>query len=105
MYILDIYESSPLFNFSISNTSCETNSNIVFHVWEGKLKSKIVYNDNTLIGIETKVVDVTNIVKINGYLFCYDHISYKDLLYNDQIIEKEKNVKGIIQKTVGLLIL
>ena len=103
MYILDIYESSPLFNFSISNTSCETNSNIVFHVWEGKLKRKIVFDDNTLIGIETKVVDVTNIVKINGYLFCYDHISYKDLLYNDQIIEKEKKCQGDYPKDCGTI--
>ena len=32
--------------------------------------------------------DITDIAKINGYKFCFKKISYRDLLYNGQIIKK-----------------
>ena len=101
-YIFDEFESSPLFNFSL-NTSCNSKSHNIFHVWEGKIKKKIVPDEDTIIGVETEIVDKTNIEKINGYLFCYDHISYKKLLYNGQIIKKEEKCGDEFPKDCGII--
>ena len=101
-YIFDEFEASPLFNFSL-NTSCNSKSHNIFHVWEGKIKKKIVPDEDTIIGVETEIVDKTNIEKINGYLFCYDHISYKKLLYNGQIIKKEEKCEDEFPKDCGII--
>ena len=85
--IFDVFESSPLFNFSIES-NCIEKSNVVFHLWKGKKKNK--NSDAFFTGVKTEIVDETNIVKINGYFFCYNHISYRDLLYKNQIIKKEE---------------
>ncbi len=84
---LDIFDSSPLFNFTISN-DCQGKSSIVFHRWGGRKEWDWSIDDDFNIEIETKIVDETDITKINGNYFCYKHISYKDLLYNGQIIKK-----------------
>ena len=96
--IFDAFESSPLFNFSVEK-DCAGKSHITFHVWEGREKTSYYYYGGSL-HTETKIVDVTNIDKINGYFFCYDHISYKDLLYNGQI---KKECTGIYSKNCGII--
>ena len=83
--IFDAFESSPLFDFSIKET-CDSNFPLVFHTWAGiRVSSGGKYSSS-------KIVGVTDITKINGYSFCYKYISYKDLLYNGQIIKREKRV-------------
>ena len=82
--LFDTLETSPLFDFSV-NSNCGSYSHLVFHVWGGKYVST---------GRRSKKVDVTNIEKINGNFFCYNHISYKDLLLNGQILKKEETCKG-----------
>ena len=37
-----------------------------------------------------RIVDKTNIDKINGYYFCYKYKSYRRLLYNNQIKKSAK---------------
>jgi len=68
--VYDLFNSSPFFDFSIS-TDCGNKSNITFHRWGGfstyRRSKRIILNE-------------TDITKINGYYFCYKHISYKDLL-------------------------
>ena len=96
--IFDTFESSPLFDFSVE-TNCGSKSHITFHVWEGRKETSYYYYDGT-IRSETKIVDVTNIDKINGQFFCYKHISYKDLLYNNQI---KRECTGIYSKNCGII--
>ena len=97
--IFDAFESSPLFDFSIG-TTCGSNSHIVFHTGEGR-EEKDYYYSNRRRRSRTKIVDVTDISAINGHLFCYKYISYKNLLYNGQIIKREKRVLKNTKKTVG----
>ena len=73
--IIFVFESSPLFNFHI-NISCDKDSNVIFHEWNGIKKDKKTYID-----------------KINGYKFCYKYISYQKLLYNGQI-KKDYQICG-----------
>ena len=42
--IFDVFESSPLFDFSISK-NCGSKSHITFHVWEGRLDYYSYYQD------------------------------------------------------------
>ena len=99
--IFDVFESSPLFDFSISK-NCGSKSHITFHVWEGRLDYYSYYKDGRY-HTESKVVDKTNIDKINGYYFCYKNISYKDLLYNNQILKKGENCQGNYPKDCGII--
>ena len=46
---------------------------------------------------------MTDITKINGYSFCYKYISYKDLLYNGQIIKKGETCPQEYQKNCGII--
>ena len=89
---LDILDASPLFNFSISN-NCQDKSSIIFHKWGGRKKYQWK-KEKSMDGYESKleytVVDETNLTLINKRYLCYKHISYKDLLYNGQIIKKGK---------------
>ena len=85
--IIDALDSSPLYNFEL-NDNCNGKSNIVFHTWEGRIEKEYYYSRGHLRSRE-KTVDVTDIKVINGYKFCYDKKkSYRELLYNDQIIKK-----------------
>ena len=85
--VFDTLDSSPLFNF-FSDVTCGSNEHIIFHVWEGIDRSKESYDSNS------KIEGKTEISKINGYYFCYKKKkSYKELLYNDQIIAKNEVCK------------
>ena len=99
--IFDSFESSPLFDFSIG-TTCDSNSHIIFHTWEGREEKYYYYKYGRYVS-DTRIVDVTDITKINGYLFCYKYISYKDLLYNGQIIKKGETCPQEYQKNCGIL--
>ena len=89
--IFNTFESSPLFDFEI-NLSCGVKSSIIFHTWEGReVKESYDYYDKKgkrRTKTKTKIVDRTDIELLNGYKFCYNKIqTYKELLYNDQIIK------------------
>ena len=92
--IFDVFESSPLFDFRI-DSNCGAYSHIIFHTWEGRKEKKS--RSSTII------VDRTDIDKINGYYFCYRHISYKDLLYRGQIIKKKESCNDIYPKDCGTI--
>ena len=79
--LFDTYESSPLFGFNlVKEDNCDTKSPYTFQVWDSwEERGKGRYAD-------TKTVDRTNLNKLNQHLFCYNYKSYKDLLYNGQII-------------------
>ena len=87
--IFTIFESSPLFNFDLRK-SCDNDSHIIFHEYKG-------------IKDSTKIVDRTDIDKINGYQFCYKYISYKELLYNNQIIKNNKKCEDNYPKDCGII--
>ena len=99
--IFDTFESSPLFNFQLNKTKCLWNSYITFHKWEGRKKWNFYYSNG--IHSSTKIVDETNIDKINGYKFCYKHIPYKNLLYNGQIIKNEEDCPEKYNKSCGII--
>ena len=80
--LFDTYESSPLFNLKIlQNENCGSQSPYTFQVWEGVKKKVSSKNRHS----RRKIVDKTNLNKLNGHLFCYDYKSYRELLYNGQI--------------------
>lgn len=99
--IFDCFESSPLFDFNIG-TTCGLKSHLVFHVWEGRKEKENHYSNGRYLS-RTRMVDVTNIDKINGQLFCYKFISYKDLLYNGQIIKKGEAYPQEYEKNCGII--
>ena len=99
--IFDTLDSSPLFDFNINN-NCGVKDNIIFHVWGGK-EIKNYYRKNGKTHHRTNIVDVSDIEKINGNLFCYKYISYKDLLYNGQIIKKEEFCGDKYPKDCGII--
>jgi hypothetical protein len=70
--IFDTFESSPLFDFRIES-NCGAYSHIIFHTWEGREEEEYYYS-NGRIHSRTKIVDRTDIDKINGLYFCYKHI-------------------------------
>ena len=83
--ILDNFDSSPLFNFRIAD-DCYPDGRIIFQNWKG---IKEYYTDSSN-NQATRIVYETHITKINGKVYCYKKISYKDLLSNGQIIKKEE---------------
>ena len=99
--IFDAFESSPLFEFSIE-TKCGSNSHVIFHTWEGR-KTVVYSTSGGRIRARTKIVDPTDISKINGHYFCYKHISYKELLYNGQIIKKGAICPQEYQQNCGII--
>ena len=89
--LFENFESYPLFNFEL-NTDCGTKEPIIFHTWEGWIKND-AHDDSRKN--KKDILDKTNITKIYGYNFCYEKkASYKDLLYNDQIIKKGGTCKS-----------
>ena len=98
---LDLFDSSPLFDFSIGN-DCQNKNKVIFHRWGGRKEIETYFDiDDFSIKTETNIVDETDITKINGNFFCYTHISYKDLLYNGQIIKKGKECPSEFKKNCG----
>jgi len=95
--IFDTFESSPLFNFRIG-TDCGANDHITFHVWEGR---KEYYRSGK--SKETRIVDRTDITKINGNMFCHAKKTYKELLYNGQIIKKGQECGTEYPKNCGII--
>ena len=99
--IFDAFESSPLFDFSVSN-NCGKYSHIVFHIWEGRKETEY-YRSNGKTRSRTKILDKKEIDRINGYYFCYEYKSYKELLYNGQIIKKEEECPTTYPKDCGII--
>ena len=84
----DYFNSSPLFDFLI-DSNCPDKSQIIFHRYGGRKDYYWTWKEEDLLpSKETKIVDETDIKKINGNYFCYKYISYLDLLNNGQIIKK-----------------
>jgi len=100
--IFDIFESSPLFDFSVDK-NCNGKSHITFQIWDGRKETYIKKGGYNQEFEETKIVDETNLDKINGHYFCYKHISYKKLLYNDQIIKREEKCGNNYPKDCGTI--
>ena len=94
-YIFDIYNSSPLFNFE-TNTNCGNKEELIFHEWGGIEEINTEYSNK-------KIVDKTDIKKINGVYFCYEKKTYKDLLYNGQIIKNGKSCPNAYPKNCGII--
>ena len=100
--VFDIYESSPLFDFN-PGLNCNGKSFIAFYTWEGRIdtEKKIMgYSNDYPVEI---IRDITDITKINGHYFCYKHISYKDLLYNGQIIKDGEKCGNEYKKDCGII--
>ena len=60
--LFENFESYPLFNFEL-NTDCGTKEPIIFHTWEGWIKSD-PHDDSRKI--KKDILDKTNITKIYG---------------------------------------
>ena len=98
----DLFDSSPLFDFSIGKT-CPSKANISFHKYGGRKDYEWTINYDLKPTKKLVIVDKTDIRKINGNYFCYKHISYKDLLYNGQIIKKGAECPSQYPKNCGRL--
>ena len=99
--LFDALDSSPLFEFTVQSQNCDyPKSRLIFHVWEGRKET--AYSGRRHRS-RTIIVDKTNIDKIYGNYFCYNHISYKTLLYNGQIIKKEENCGDKYPKDCGII--
>ena len=98
-----LFDSSPLFDFSISD-NCGSNSSIIFHTWKGRFEKYRCYDEEEH-SYDTcyKIVDETDIKKINGKYFCYNYKSYRDLLNSGQIIKKGEECPLEFQKNCGKL--
>ena len=78
----ELFNSTLLFNFSL-NKDCNGTSKNIFHRWGGWKRIEYSEADETNVWV---IYDDTDIVKLNGNYFCYNYMSYIDLLYNGQII-------------------
>ena len=101
--ISDIFDSSPLFDFSYSENCEPGKSAVVFHKWGGRKDKEWTIGDDLLPEQKTVVVDETDIKQIYGKYFCYKKKSYKELLYNGQIIKKGEQCPSAYQKNCGRL--
>ena len=99
--IFDTFESSPLFDFSIDD-NCGIKSHIIFHIWEGRKETEFYYSKRNSRS-RTKIVDRTDLKKLNGKYFCYKHVSYRELLYNDQIRKEEEPYNGDYTYDCGIV--
>ena len=97
--LFDTFESSPLFNFNVSE-NCGKYSHLVFHTWEGVKRA--AYSSGHARS-RTKVFYRTEIDRINGHYFCYEHKSYKELLYNDQIKKYGEKFDNFYKKDCGII--
>ena len=101
--IFGSFDSSPLFDFEVKEY-CSGKSHLVLHTWEGRIIKTESYTYTTSTSHRTgtrrkktvtkETVDVTDIELINGKHFCYDKSkTYRDLLYNGQIIKENEQCK------------
>ena len=95
------YELSPLFDFDV-NIDCGNNSQIIVHVWEGRTEEHRAA-DKRGYSIYYTIHDKTQIDKINENLFCFKKITYKELLYNGQIIKNGEDCPGDYEKNCGII--
>ena len=93
----ELFNSSPFFDFSL-NDNCSDKSYNVFHTWEGWMKKIFSIPKDKYVWV---IRDKTNITKINGKYFCYNFISYKDLLNNGQIIKQGTECPKEYNKNCG----
>ena len=98
----DLFDSSPLFDFSIGKT-CPNKANVTFHKYGGRKDYEWTIGDDLWPTKKLVIVDQTDIRKINGNYFCYRHVSYKDLLHNGQIIKKGTECPSQYPKNCGIL--
>ena len=96
--IFDSMESSPLFEFKV-DSNCGKLSNVVFHRWEGLKKNpsrnyEVEYSDK---------YEKADIKILYGKKFCYNKISYKELLYNGQIRKKEEQYDSDYTQDCGII--
>ena len=98
--MIDNLEASPLFNLHLSDTPC-SNSKVVFYTWGGRAKRETYYDNDFKERVKVTVYDVTDLVKVYGKYFCYDHISYRNLLRNGQIIKKGTECPSQYSKNCG----
>ena len=97
----DLMNSYPLFDFSIGN--CQDKLKVIFHRYGGRKDYNFTKIGDFSPEKETKIVDETDIKKINGYYFCYRNISYKNLLNNGQVIKKGEKCPSAYSKNCGTL--
>ena len=100
--VFDLFDSSPLFDFSISN-DCGDKSALTFHRWGGRKEVESYRDKNNKPKTKITIYDETDIKKINGNYFCYKHISYRDLLNNGQIIKNGSKCPSEFNKNCGRL--
>ena len=100
--ISDLFSSSPLFDFSISN-DCQGKKEIIFHRWEGRKDTEWTLDNNFIPKKQTVIVDQTDIKKIYGNYFCYKEKLYVNLLDNGQIIKKGEECPSEYKKNCGRL--
>ena len=96
--IFDIYDSSPLFNFGLSDERCTSTYNVVFHVWGGVKDT--LWKRRTRYTIRK---DAKNIEILKDKYFCYKSISYRELLYNGQIKKVGETPSGEYTKNCGII--
>ena len=99
--ILEVFESSPLFDFYIDK-ECRY-SNVIFHVWEGRTEFGLESTRKGTVYTKLNYLDETEIDRINGYRFCYTPKKYMDLLYNNQIIKKEEQCSSKYPQDCGTI--
>ena len=92
--VYDLFDSSPLFDFELSN-DCGNKSSLTFHRWGGR---KVTDSEG-----DTYIKDETDLKKINGFYFCYNHKSYFDLLNNGQIIKNDSKCPSNYPTNCGIL--
>ena len=95
--IFNSLDSSPFFNFHLDGNNCGADEYITFHTWGG-IKEKHTHsyyrNGKRHHSTEIVIVGKSEINKINGRYFCYKKgMTYKQLLYNNQIIKKNETCK------------
>ena len=96
--IFDTYDSSPLFDLTLSDTPCSSTYNIIFHKWEGV--KEVHYHRKTRY---TRQKDATNIEKLKDKYFCYKPMTYKELLYNGQIKKEGETPSGEYTNDCGVI--
>ena len=96
--IFDTYDSSPLFDFALSNNPCPSTYNIIFHKWGG-VKEEYWHRKTRY----TRQKDATNIEKLKNNYFCYKPMTYKELLYNGQIKKEGETPSGEYTNDCGII--
>ncbi len=87
-----------MFDFALSNNPCPSTYNIIFHKWEG-VKEEYWHRKTRY----TRQKDATNIEKLKNNYFCYKPMTYKELLYNGQIIKNNEECKNDYPKDCGII--